>query len=240
MTTLYLAYGSAAHETLSKHAGDGPVSLLVAYPELQNFLKRRHEYNVERWVMDSGAFTVMNSGGTIDVNDYAQACLAVQGDAAEIFGLDVIGDHVGTRKNNEHLWNMGIDAIPAFHMGEPWSALDAMKDRPKIALGGIARKGSGRELWIKQCFARVWPKKIHGFGLTARAMMALAPFHSVDSASWIFGPAFGVWSGFTGNYAKFSIRGYRDFWIEVEEHRKREAWAKWRWAKEMAQLEALP
>lgn len=240
MTTVFLAYHGSAHHTLVKHAGDGPVSLLVAYPELEGFLKRRHEYNISKWVMDSGAFTVFNTGGTIDVKDYAQACLDMRGDAAEIFGLDVIGDHVGTRKNNEYLWSLGIEAIPAFHMGEPWAALDAMLDRSKIALGGIARKGAGRDRWIKQCFTRIWPKRVHGFGLTSKQFLGLVPFHSVDSASWTFGPAFGVWSGFTGNYAKFSIRGYKDFWVEVEEYRKREAWAKWRWSEEMDLLGSLP
>lgn len=248
MTTVYLAYSATADDTLDRHAVDGAVDLLVAYPELDNFLRKRERWNIRQWVLDSGAFSVFNAGKSIDVDEYIEACRSVEGDALEIFGLDVIGDHIGTRRNNERMWEAGIDAIPTFHIGEPWEALEAMMHRPKVALGGVARGAKGRNDWLLQCVARAWPKRIHGFGLAGRNFINLLPFHSVDASSWAFAPArCGNWAGYTGKqvhlHGTARVKGNKlsnDFWIEVLEHQRRARWAAWRWRKQLAELEALP
>lgn len=250
MTKIYLAYASAADTTLERHAADEPVDLLVAYPLLAEFQKKRHQWNVRSWVLDSGAYSVFNSGKIIDVEDYISACRDV--DAVEIFGLDVIGDYVGTRRNNERMWEAGIEAIPTFHLGDPWSALEAMLHRPKIALGGIVQAStrnvvhaSGTQAWLGQCFARVWPKRLHGFGLVRPKFIEAYPFHSVDASSWNMAPArFGKWAGYTGHQVQLPgtarVRGNKqsvDFWIEVLEYKRRERWAAWRWREQLAEID---
>lgn len=246
MTVVYLAYGTPADATLDRHADDGAVDLLVAYPMLGTFMRKRARWNIRRWVLDSGAFSVFNSGKTIDIDDYISACRDV--DADEIFGLDVIGDHVGTMRNNERLWEAGIPAIPTFHIGEPWAALDALRGQHKIALGGVARGAKGKNEWLAQCFARAWPARIHGFGLAGRNYINMLPFHSVDATSWIFAPErCGNWAGYTGKQIHLqgtaNVSGNtrsNDYWIEVLEHQKRARWAAWRWRQQLAELEALP
>ena len=139
MTKLYLAYSTAGHTSLSLY--EKPVDLLVAFPMLAGYAKRCAEYPVQEWVLDSGAFTAFNSGKVIDLDEYIATCLSC--DAHEVFGLDVIGDPTATRKNNEYMWSKGVEAIPTFHFGSPWSALDDIMHRPKIALGGVARRRGG-------------------------------------------------------------------------------------------------
>jgi hypothetical protein len=50
----------------------------------------------------------------------------------------------------------------------------------------------------------------------------------------------GAWAGYTGSQISLKARGIKDFWIEVEEHMKRQKWAEHRWRKELAALEAKP
>lgn len=243
MSTLYLAWSSSGTETLRKHKDDEPVDLLVAYPELKSFEKARKGFNVRRWVLDSGAFSVFNRGATIDVNEYVAACRDV--DAAEIFALDVIGDTAASQRNYEIMWAAGVHAIPTYHYGEPWEGLKWCADRaPKIALGGIAkRRGVKRNEWIQQSVARVWPKKIHCFGMASLEFMQLAPFHSVDASSWVVSPQrFGNFAGYSGKQYNFGTqicKNVKDYWVEVIEHKRRAAWAAERWRNELALLEEL-
>jgi hypothetical protein len=246
VTTVYLAWGSAADQTLSSHVGDEPVDLLVAYPFLADFQRKRHRYNINRWCLDSGAFSAFNSGLTINLDDYIAVCRDV--DAVEVFGLDVIGDPVATVSNLEKMWEQDIPAIPTYHYGSPWSALEWCCERSdKIALGGgvVARRHEPQKReWVRQCFARAWPKAIHGFAMGSRGILATAPFESVDASSWIFAPAaMGKWAGFTGVQMPLYLRRDdtrpRDYWLEVVEHQKRARWSAWRWRRELASVRGV-
>lgn len=222
--------------TLEKHSEEESVNVLVAFPFLKKFEKVRQKFNINEWCLDSGAFSAWQSGKTIELQEYIETCHTV--DACEIFGLDVIGDPKATRLNLEKMWEEDIQAIPTFHYGSNWKQLKwAVEHSDKIALGGMARvRDSQRIPWIEQCFARAWPKKIHGFGLSSVKALGCAPFHSVDSTSWEFGPlARGRWSEF-GN---LKARGIKDLWVEVQEYKRREEFAKFRWRKELQRLEEV-
>lgn len=242
MTTVYLAYGSGVAATLALHRGDEPVDLLVAYPVLDDFLRRRHEFNIRSWCLDSGAFSAHNSGLVIRPEEYTSRALDV--DACEVFGLDVIGDADATRRNLERSWELGLAAIPTFHYGEPEAALRWCADHaPKIALGGVAKMTRGhraaRYEWLKQCVARVWPKRVHAFGCASWEAVRCAPFDSVDASSWGYAPqALGRWAGYTGRQQNLHSRGKIDLWLEVVEHRKRAEWAAWRWRDELEEVRA--
>lgn len=242
MTIVYLAWGSASTSTLERHANDEPVNLLVAYPFLKQFLKVRDRFNVGRWCLDSGAFSAFHSGHVIDLDEYNGACLDVlsldQCPAAEVFGLDVIQDPWGGKRNLEYAWKAGVPAIPTWHGGDPVELLDwAASSAEKIAVSGSGlKRADGLQLkdYIGQAFARVWPKKIHGFAMASRRMLRSFPFHSVDASSWTYAPAaMGMWAGFTGKQMRVGARGIRDYWIEVVEHQKREKEAAWLWRREL-------
>ena len=232
-------------DAFARHLGkptDRP-ALLVSYVYLKPFLKNRERYHYRDGVMDSGAFSAHNSGTVIDLQDYIDTCTHLMEEdptLSEIFALDVIGDWRAGLKNTEEMWRQGITAIPCFHplQKEPWDVLKGIaKDYPKIAVGGLV--GVNQKLKrkvISEVFARVWPCKIHGFGMSSEEMVLGFPFHSVDATNWEMGPcAFGNWK----TYGALSVRGsQQNLRSEVEWHLALESKARRRWRKEMAQLEA--
>lgn len=142
MTTVYLAWSPTANDTLAKHVQDEPVDLLVSYVVLKDFQKHRSRFNIRRWVMDSGAFSVANSGKTIALTDYIAASKDV--DAFEVFALDVIGDPRASQRNYCKTWSAGAPGIPTFHRGSDFRYLDQMMRCDKIAIGGLVR-ASGKK-----------------------------------------------------------------------------------------------
>jgi hypothetical protein len=232
--------------------------LLVSYVYAAPFLKNRESYLYRDWVLDSGAFSAHNSGKVIQLSEYVDFCLKLLAEdptLTEVFALDVIPKSpaeadVGRAmeasvRNTEEMWRQGVPAVPCFHCGEPEEALAHIAGKyPKIALGGMVKKGGGimsqddKFRWLEQCFARVWPKRIHGFGVSAERMVYGLPFHSVDATNWEIGPcAFGNWQKF----GAMSVRGSdQDLRSQVRHYLAMEARARVRWGRQMAELEALP
>lgn len=216
--------------------------LLVSFFYIKPFLANQSKYRYRDWVMDSGAFSAYASGVSINFDEYIALCkklLAEDPTLTEIFALDVIGDHAASELNCVRMWEEGIPAIPCYHYGEPESVLMEMAEKyPKIAIGGCARMRMKQKMnFAEQCFARVWPKKIHGFGFGSEESIMALPFHSVDATNWEMGPcAFGRWNKF----GVMSVRGSNqnlkqevEFYLEVERR------ARIRWRREMAQLEEI-
>lgn len=257
--TVRLAHvdGAQGDGALQGGEGNGPQiewsdapGLLVSYAYLDPFIKNQHRYRYRDWVMDSGAFTAHNSGKPVDLSAYIDKCLELLSKdptLTEVFALDVIPktpkDAAKAAEqglaNCEEMWRQGVPAIPCFHQGDPEEVLFAMaKQYPKIALGGVALiRGDQKRMWLSQCFARVWPKKIHGFGMAGEEIVYALPFHSVDATNWELAPcAFGNWQKF----GAMSVRGSnQDLRSQVRHYLDLEAKARVRWAKQMAELDAL-
>jgi hypothetical protein len=216
-------------------------ALLVSYVYLDPFLKHRHRYHFRDWVLDSGAFSAHHSGTTIALADYIACCqhhLSTDPRCTEVYSLDVISDWRASVVNCEAMWIAGVPAIPTYHHGEPESLLkDLAAQYPKIALGGaVGLKPTYKLHWAEQCFARVWPTRVHGFGFGAPTHILALPWHSVDATNWESGPCkFGQWR----RYGHMSVRGSaQNLRAEVEEYLRIEAQARVKWAKEMAVLDA--
>lgn len=170
---------------------DSRPALLVSYYYIKPFLENKHRYAYRDWVLDSGAFSAHASGGKIDLQEFiekATELLTTDPTLTEVFALDVIGDWKATAANCDKMWAAGVPAIPCYHVGSPESELKRIaRDYPKIALGG-AVGFRGKDEWAKQCFARVWPKRIHGFGFGGETSILGLPWHSVDATNWEMGP----------------------------------------------------
>lgn len=218
-------------------------ALLVSFFYLKPFLEKKDSYAYRDWVMDCGAFSAHQSGVAIDIDDYIACCKELmQNDPtlSEVYALDVIGDWKATIKNAEYMWKKGVPAIPTFHYGSPWEVLIGLaKDYPKVAIGGCVGKRD-KDAFAQQCFARVWPKAMHGFGFGSEASVMLLPWHSVDATNWEMGPcAYGRWMAFGKGGKKMSVRGSnQNLRAEVEWYLKLERKARERWEKEMQQLES--
>jgi len=215
-------------------------ALLVSYAYLQPFLKNRHRYRYRDWVMDSGAFSAANSGKVINLADYIEVChhlMDTDPTLVEIFALDVIGDPQASARNCAAMWEAGIPAIPCFHYGEPESVLlELAATYPKIAIGGVAyKRGTAKLRWAEQVFARVRPKRVHGFAFASEQAILGLPFHSVDASSWEIGACgFGNWKQFghlTVRGSNQDLRGEVDAYLNLEER------ARLRWATQMRELQ---
>ena len=223
-------------------------SLLMSYHYLREGMDFLPDLACTEWVLDSGAFSALNSGATIDPDTYIQFCkdvLSGPRPPVEIFALDVIGDHDATLANTEAAWEAGIECIPTYHPGEPESYLRHIAETyPKIAIGGVAMmKPTSRKLaFAKAVFARVWPKPIHGLGFgTEQTIMAL-PWHTVDASNWQAAPSrFGNWRSYSSHGSRrVSLRGStHDLTPEVDWHLRMERRAQQKWASRMLELEAL-
>lgn len=212
-------------------------SLLFSYAYEKHWLPILPELTIRNFVLDSGAFTANSSGKPIDIQVFINTVQRYRDNGVlpvEIFSLDVIGDWRGTMQNTELLWQAGIEAIPTFHYGEPEDVLIGYaKDYPKIALGGavgVPRKE--KERWVRQCFARVWPKPMHGFGFGMWALEQF-PFHTIDCSDWEGNAArFGNWFRYGGRNLGLGGKDLLDnLAVEAQVWLDAEVKAKQRWAQ---------
>lgn len=218
--------------------------LLVSYHYSDYFVAEQQRISYRHWILDSGAFSAHQLGARIELHDYisfAKDRLAADSTLKEVFALDVIGDWRAGLRNAERMWTAGVPAIPCYHVGEPEDVLVGLaRDYPKIALGGMAKlKGAIKRRFVDQCFARIWPKPVHGFGVGTADLLLAAPWHSVDATNWEAGPTqFGTWRAFGGRDLR--VRGSRyDLRVEVEWFMELERTARRRWAKEMVVLDDM-
>ena len=240
MTAIYMALGGAPRNIESSFEVDPAPAVLCSYVYFKQFEKLLQSAKIRFWVLDSGAFTAHSQGKPIAIADYIAFCKDVlQGPVPprEVYALDVIGDHVASAHNTELMWKAGIPAIPTFHIGEPEQALvDLAKHYPKLALGGIAGMGPRALPFLKQCFARVWPKPMHAFGVHSEEVLMALPFHSADATNWQLTPtAFGRWQCYDGlklGVRKgFHLRPQVDLFMDLE--RKLVS----KWGKELARFQ---
>lgn len=252
MTALYLAVTSTPSQILAAFPKrDDPPAVLVSHPYWPAFAKRRTDLCVRDVILDSGAYTNFKSGKQpITVEKYIDACkdiMATESQLSAVFALDVVGDWRATMRNTEAMWRAGIEAIPTFHAGEPEDILVGMgRDYPRIAVGGAAGRlyGKNRLKFLEQCFARVWPKRVHCFGVSDFRLLERLPFESADSASWELRPtAFGMMvsmarQGESGVYVGRRTKGSgsRRLLPEVNWYLEFEKRLKAKWGKELAKL----
>lgn len=139
--------------------------------------------------VDSGAYSFATLNKTPTVQAYAdwlhRRNLVHNPLVDAIFALDVIDSWQASKRNTDKLLAMGIPAIPTWHAGEPYDVLQGMaKDYPRIAIGAFARRSPEQKMRVaEEVFSRVWPCRIHGFGLHSEKFLERFPFDSVDATS---------------------------------------------------------
>lgn len=144
--------------------------------------------------LDSGAFSSFSLGGAVDIGEYAEFIREHQDIILMASVLDAIGDHEKTLLNQRDLERRGCAVLPCFHYGEPLDLCEYyVNNYEYITIGGMVPIPNVKlEPWLDELWARVLTDKdglsrtkVHGFGLTARNLMAKYPWYSVDSSSWV-------------------------------------------------------
>lgn len=153
------------------------------------------------FILDSGAFTFMNTGKKVDFKEYAiqYAQYVKENNIANYIELDLY-NIIGIEETEE-LRKILIDItgrkpIPVFHRScgkEYFHKL--INEFEYIAIGGIAKKDIKKseykyfDYFINEAHKK--NVKIHGLGLTDVEALKRYKFDSVDSTSWI-GGRFGI------------------------------------------------
>jgi len=198
-------------------------AILISYAYWAPWVLDRYE--VREWVLDSGAYTAWSQGKPVDLQQYIDFCLEVRQkypNLRDIFALDVIGDGAASVRNAEEMTRQGLTVIPTFHLGSPEEFLYELAAKyDKLALGGMVHKhGTMKQpkaKFAEQAFARVWPKKLHGFGLCSRRLIDRLPWHSVDFSNWAVDPMrFGKWRAYGKHMAHVSVRDHRRIALAAE------------------------
>lgn len=201
---LYLAGTEfvGSHPTLGGLGGLDHLAILTSYWYIEN----GQGWKLVKWAgrnqvplfLDSGAYSAMTLGIEIDLERYIAFCLEHVTHFELIASLDAIGDWQTSLTNHERMRRAGVKSIPTFHVQEPFSALeDMLKENDYVALGvaGMQRRHNALLRWLTHCFrlrAQINPScRLHGFGLTSANVMALFPWYSIDSTTWMVGRKFG-------------------------------------------------
>lgn len=146
--------------------------------------------------LDSGAYTAMTSGTSIDVYKYIDWIKENRAMIDLYCGLDDIGDYKKTLENQRIMEAAGLSPLITFHHGEPFELLrEFCQEYEFICLGGIAgKKRPERVQWLDNCFAIIkdfWPKRLHVFGVHDKEILMRYPLYSADASTDTFAASVG-------------------------------------------------
>lgn len=179
--TVYL--GSPGSQMHADYCSGMPVLLSYAvYPKggwIEDYAP-----SFSRIMIDSGAFSEMNSGKAIDGAAYKDWQERWKGKVDAIAGLDDIrGDWKKSLANYK-----AFGGFPTFHDSDPDELLDQLvaisREQGNNWIGlGLVPPRTGKEVWIRRACERI-PDDLHVHGWALRAYTHVARLDSVDSTNW--------------------------------------------------------
>jgi hypothetical protein len=176
---IYLASPNTQQQ--AEHVAGMPV--LLSFACYSPWLDR-YQASFKRILIDSGAYSEMNSGKQIDLSEYADWCERWRSHADAVAGLDDIrGDWRKSLANYEAF----TGGFPTMHDTDPPELLDeliAICTERKQWLGiGLMPPRHNKEAWIRDTLDRV-PESIHVHGWALRAYSNVRRLDSIDSTNW--------------------------------------------------------
>jgi hypothetical protein len=154
-----------------------------------------HEDNTV--IIDSGAFSVWNKGGTIDIDQYRDFCLK-QNPNWIFISLDVIPKTGGGKAENERCCQEGFEnylylkqhiknLMPVYHYGDDIRWLKKYMEHTDY-IGASPANDTHENIkrsFLDTCFRVTRDQtKLHGLGYSSFEGLYLYPFYSVDSISY--------------------------------------------------------
>lgn len=176
--TVYLSSpGSQMH---ADHLEDMPVLLSFAtyYPWVDDYVQ-----SFGRLLIDSGAFSELNTGKVIDGAKYRDWYARWEGHADAVAGLDDIrGDWRRSLKNYEL-----YGGFPTYHETDPPELLDDLiplaRERGNWIGLGLMPPRAGKGRWVRGACDRI-PPGLHVHGWALREYLGVRRIDSADSTNW--------------------------------------------------------
>ena len=176
---VYLASPNTQQQ--AEHVADMPV--LLSFANYSAWLDR-YQASFRRILIDSGAYSELNSGASVDLSEYAEWAERWTSHADAIAGLDDIrGDWRRSLQNYERM-PLGF---PTFHDSDPPELLDDLialsRERGRWIGLGLVPPREGKERWVRQTCDRI-PDDLHVHGWAMRLYTDVRRIDSVDSTNW--------------------------------------------------------
>lgn len=175
---VYLASPNTQQQ--AEHADGMPV--LLSYAIWSPWVDR-YQHTFARLLIDSGAYSQMNTGKTIDPAEYRDWAKRWDGHADAVAGLDdIAGDWRKSLKNYE----VG-GGFPTMHDTDPPELLPDLialaRERGNWLGVGLMPPRQGKESFVRWVCDHV-PDDIHVHGWALRAYTHVRRLDSVDSTNW--------------------------------------------------------
>jgi hypothetical protein len=206
-------------------SGAKKILLSYYYHSDKNFIdiKKKFFKNGVRVFADSGGFTAETKGVDIDIAHY---CKWIEDNTEHLecyANLDVIGNQVLTRRNQDIMEEMCLSPIPVFHVGSGLKEFRRLCEKyDYIAIGGMVpymKRLKDIYPFLQKIFDIAGGKKLHGFGCTNFKAVFDFPWYSVDSATWLVGIRYGEVPIFDKKNHKIKRISFSD-WEEWRKHRR--------------------
>jgi hypothetical protein len=164
----------------AEHVCDMPV--LLSYACYAPWLDR-YQQTFRRILIDSGAYSELNSGAKVDGHAYRDWCQRWDGHADAVAGLDDIsGDWRRSLRNYE-----AFGGFPTMHDTDPPELLADLLPIARERGGwlglGLKPPRDGKEKWVRWACDNV-PEGVHVHGWAMRAYTHVRRLDSVDSTNW--------------------------------------------------------
>jgi len=156
--------------------------VLLSFATWDKWLSSGYVQSFGRLLLDSGAFSELNSGVTIDVGEYVDWVAGFAGQIDAYAGLDDIsGDWRRSLKNYE------AGGFPTIHDTDPPDLLEDLVTMARERGGwigiGLVPPRQGKEKFVRETLDRI-PEDLHVHGWALRAYTCFRRLDSVDSTSW--------------------------------------------------------
>jgi hypothetical protein len=201
------------NELLDWLVAQGCESFLFSFEDKKVFDQINHlaQYTHKSFLIlvDSGAFSLWNSGKTVDINHYVDFISKVKKiqttHTIYFINLDVIPHVKGTTptkdqieracvkgiENYHYIKSKGHSTVHVFHQFEDFKYLDIItKECNDLNYIGISpandQSVESRNEWLSRVFYKLRSTvRTHVLGLTAKESLERFPCYSADSSSWI-------------------------------------------------------
>lgn len=224
------------------------VPSLISYAHLRKIDSDGINYLVKNphttWLLDSGAFTALNTGTEIRLEDYMQFLDTYKSYIKDYIALDVIGNPEATDKNLRIMLDNGFKPIPVHVRNDSKQRMDELFTLSDwVALGGMRRPHSGvcPPEFVKLKMDMAEGRKVHWLGYTSMPQINLYKPFSCDSSSCAAARRYGSMYIYLSNL-RMTTREFKDLkknrlatieklieeaGFSYEELTKRENWHGW-------------
>ena len=181
---------------------DTHLNILMSYAymhgetRLLDYLKKETTAGVVNLMIDSGAFTKHNAKANmshVNVDDYCEFLQDMAKYSEKYVMLDVVGQAEQSKKNYEHMLNVGLNPMfVATMFDKDYSYIRrAVDNNPDLCVaGGVTTKGD----WLIKRFQDIYRQtngkaRMHGLGYFTFPRMLQLNLASIDASSWKTAPA---------------------------------------------------